>query len=144
MLRIITYVLDDDIEELELLRPHLEKACGVELKMFTDIEKFVRAIDEGIHIAIIDHKLNAGTDGIEVGKRVLRKNRLVWLILFSGSGDKMVWQKAMNAGFRGGIDKNDEDSFSQLERMITGYKKEIEGRVSFYEAFTKKYSKYLT
>lgn len=147
MLRIITYVLDDDIEELELLQPYLEKACGVDFLMFTDIDEFISAVAEGVHIAIIDHRLNAGIDGIDVGRKVLDKNPLIFLILYSGSSEKKVWQRATNAGFRGLIDKGDPDCYEQIEQMIVSQKGAIERRKEVYDSLSflhHKYAKYLS
>jgi FixJ family two-component response regulator len=147
MLSIITYVLDNDYEELLLLKPYLERACGADFEMYTDIEKFTDAIQLGVHIGIIDHHLNAPINGIEVGKKVLQNNPLTFLILYSGSGDKKVWQQATNAGFRGLVDKNDRDAFEQIEAMITRQKPALERSIKEHAALknlNEKYQKYLS
>jgi DNA-binding NtrC family response regulator len=147
MIKIITYVLDDDYDELLLLKPHLEKVCGCDLLLFTDAEMFIAAIERGTHIGIIDHQLNARIDGIEVGRKVLQQNPLLFLILFSGSPNPKVWQNATNSGFRGLVDKNDQDSYEQVAHMVERQMPLIKARIEEYESLEKlnsKYSKYLT
>lgn len=143
MLSIITYVLDDDKEDIEILRPFLERVCKrCELMLFTDVEAFVDAIEEGAHIGIIDHRLNAGIDGIEVGKRVKKKNRFAQLILFSGSSDKRVWQRATNSGFCGLVDKGDPDCYEQIAVMVERMIPDLRSRIEEWSLLTRMNEKY--
>jgi FixJ family two-component response regulator len=141
-LTIITYVLDDDIDELELLKPHLEKVCGCDLKLFTDEREFISAIETGVHICIIDHQLSARIDGIDVGRKVLQKNNLLFLILYSGSASPKVWQEATNAGFRRLVDKNDRDCQQQVADMVREAMPVIRAEITGRECLEKLSAKY--
>jgi FixJ family two-component response regulator len=141
-IKIITYVLDDDIDELLLLKEPLQKVCGCDLEMFTDPGDFINAIDQGVHIAIIDFKLSAGVDGIEIGRQVLQKNKLAFLILFSGLNDSRVWQRATNVGFRGLVYKNDFDCYKQVSEMVSAQLDGIRKRIQEYEMLCTLNSKY--
>lgn len=139
-LPIVTYVLDDDLDELEILKFHLEEVCGVHLEFFTDITDFINGIQHGMHIGIIDHRLNASVDGIEVGRMVLQKNPTMFLILYSGSNDKKVWQRATNSGFSGLIDKNDPHSILQIADMVAEQKEIIREKKMYWHGLYQKYS----
>jgi DNA-binding NtrC family response regulator len=146
MIRIITYVLDDDIEELELLKPYLEKVCACDFQMYTDVSEFICAIQEGCHIAIVDFNLNAKIDGIEVGRMVLEKNPLCFLILFSGMDDKRTIINAMNTGFRYCVDKNSTTAYQQVADVVDEQREGIKNRMETYDNLLKlnrKYQKYL-
>lgn len=145
-IKIITYVLDDDKDDLQLLEPYLVKVCGCNLQLYTDVEEFIQAIEKGCHIAIIDHMISSRIDGIEVGKRVLQKNPIAFLILYSGSSNSKVWQRATNNGFRGLIDKSDKDCFEQIANMVFKEMAGIKDRINEWNTlnkFNNKYKKYL-
>ena len=144
--KIITYVLDDDFDDLALLKEPLEKVCGCDLELYTDAAKFIEAIELGGHICIIDHQLTASADGIEIGKKVLEKNEDAFLILFSGSAREEVWQRAMNAGFQRGVNKNAHDAFEQIAVMVEKQLPVIRRKISnqvFAQSMYKKYEKHL-
>lgn len=132
--KIITYVLDDDKEELELLRLQLEKVCGCDLQTYSDHKEFLAAIEQGVHVAIIDYVLNAPTDGIDIGAKVLSKNPLCYLVLFTGSQDWKVYQRAMNTGFKCSVYKNAIDSY---ERVANAVQKQLTGIVERIDIFNK-------
>lgn len=146
MISIITYVLDDDQDELELLRPYLVEVCGCDLQLFTNINEFIGAIEQGVHIAIVDHQLSAGIDGIEVGIKALEKNPLLFLILFSGSASPKVWQRATNSGFRRLVDKNERNAYTIIAEMVRQEMPAIRQRINAWEGLQQlnaKYCKYL-
>lgn len=118
MIRIITYVLDDDVDELELLQPYLEKIYDCNFQMYTDIKEFIHAIEDGCHIAIIDFQINAGIDGIDVGGMVLQKNPLCYLILYTGNESRQTIVRAMNTGFRYCVNKNAADAKEQVANVV--------------------------
>lgn len=142
-IRIITYALDDDKDELYLLNFYLRSICGDDLHLYSDIEEFLKEIEHGAHICIIDHKLNAGIDGIEVGQRVLKKNPLAFLILYSGNACPKVWQTATNVGFSRLVDKNDPGCFDQIARMVEAQVPAIQERMDLYAMWCHKYEKYI-
>lgn len=136
-IKIITYVLDDDIEEVELLRPHLEKVCEPDLQMYTSVADFLAAIEEGCHIVIIDFRLNAIIDGIEVGKRVLEKNPLCFLIFYSGTESKQTLIRACNTGFDFIVDKNDVDACEQIANAVSSQLDLIRMRIRIFNKYYK-------
>lgn len=145
-MKIITYVLDDDREELEILQEYLSEVCGCNLEMYTDVGKFIDAIAKSVHIAIIDHQLGAGFDGITVGEMALEKNPFLFLILFSGSPSPKVWQRAANSGFRRLVDKNEPGSYQLVADLVRKEIPAIERRVNAWEnlqTLNDKYKQYL-
>jgi FixJ family two-component response regulator len=130
---IITYVLDDDREELELLEPFLKKICGCTFSLHDNVEDFLQAIEQGAHIAIIDYKLNGKVDGIEVGRKVLEKNSLCYMIMYSGNDDNKIVRRAMNSGFRFFVDKNDPEAFPQIASEVTKQLDAIRSRIAVFQ-----------
>jgi FixJ family two-component response regulator len=140
MIKIITYVLDDDLEELELLEPFLNRVCDCDFQLYTDVNDFIHAIEQGCHIAIIDFYLNTKVDGIEVGRMVLEKNPLCYLILFSGYDDKKTLIKAMNTGFKYFVDKNHPNAYQQVADVVAVQIPGIKMRIEIFN----KYFKHIT
>lgn len=127
---IITFVLDDDYDELLLLKEHLQKVCGLNLRLYTEADEFLAAFEVAfVHIGIIDHKLNAGINGIELGKKVLEKNENAKLILFSGIDEAEVWRKASCEGFVGEFYKNDANVYEELSAFISRLLKSLKHRI---------------
>jgi response regulator RpfG family c-di-GMP phosphodiesterase len=116
--RVLVYLLDDDPDEILLLREGLDRVCGNDLRAYTDIDGFLKAIEEGVHLAIIDHNLSAGIDGIEVGRRVLQTNEHCALMLASGTQDPRVLREATNSGFSWLLDKNDRSYYEQVAAIV--------------------------
>lgn len=142
MIHIITYVLDDDKDELELLKPRLEKVCDCNFQMYTDVKEFIQAIEQGCHIAIIDFRLNAGIDGIDVGRMVLQKNPLCYLILFTGEDSRQTLIRAMNTGFRYCVDKNAIDAYEQVANVVGIQIPGIKMRVEIFQKHFKNINQY--
>lgn len=147
---ISTFLLDDDVEEIEFIKPYLEKVCGVYLHCFTNIEEFLASFAYGVHLGIIDHRLHACIDGIEVGKEVLKKNRFAKLILYSGSPNPEVWRKAMNCGFIGGFDKNKNGVQQEVADFVSEQLTDLRSKIAEWNQqqqtaayYMDKYKKYL-
>jgi FixJ family two-component response regulator len=134
---IITYVLDDDREDLLLIDLQLKQIPGCHYSLHHSVEEFITAIEQGAHIAIIDYQLNGSVDGVEVGRMVLQKNKLCFLIMLSGSDDKRSVIRAMNAGFSYYIDKNDPLYLRGIGQVVEQQLSLIKMRIGIEEKYKK-------
>lgn len=100
-LNILTYVLEDDEDIINLL-DHLFKLNGfVDYQFFKDSAEFVRSLNDRVHICIIDYFLPGPLNGIDVMKVVLSRNPWCKVIMISGQDDpKVVSDFVNNDGFR--------------------------------------------
>lgn len=143
MIKITTYVLDDDMEDLELMKHYLERIFpDCDFQMYCDYKLFLQAIEQGCHICIIDHHLNSVVDGIEVGRLVLHKNQLCTLILFSGSRSYEVVKEATNSGFRYIIDKNEVNAYEEVAQVVKQQIPLIEMRIGIFNKYFAQLNQY--
>lgn len=134
-IRIVTYVLDDDWEELKQLQVFLNNLRGCNVQLFRTIDTFVAAIEQGCHIAIIDYQLGAGIDGIDVGRMVLDRNPLCFLVMLSSREDKQTLVRAINTGFRYYVDKRDPGYRTQVAAVVERQMEQIQMRCAIYEKY---------
>lgn len=116
-INIITYCLDDDREELEIIESYLTEVCGANIELHTDAQAFVSAIEDGNHIGIVDHQMGK-VNGIDIGRLVISKKPFCFLILFTGNESFAVAKEALNNGFGAIVGKNEINAYQQLAEIV--------------------------
>jgi len=117
-LNIVTLILDDDTEMLELIEAALKDAGIRNYKLFYSDAAFIEGLSENMHILVIDHHLNAKISGLDVMKRAIRKNPSVFVIAMSGNNDSRLVVEYLNEGANRFILKNENDYLDQLVKFV--------------------------
>lgn len=129
--------LDDDQETLDLIAMFFNKAGIDNYKFFHNKHDFLKAFDETIHIAIIDHYLDGVSVGFDIMRRIFEINEennallRCKVIIISGQQDPKMIAYYLNKGAFRYIDKNDLKFF---ERLTEFSKIAIEEVRSFFES----------
>lgn len=116
---ITVVAIDDDPDDLELLREHLEsfQHWPAELLAFTTPERALAALDRcEPDVILADYMLGAAT-ALDVLRAVSDSGRRVPVIVLTGQGDEQVAVQAMKAGAVDYLRKDRLDS-ETLERLI--------------------------
>jgi FixJ family two-component response regulator len=100
-LNILTHVLEDD-EDIIVLLDELFKVNGfVDYLFFKESAHFVKALNERVHICVIDYYLPGPLNGIDVMKVVLSRNPWCKVIMISGQDNpSVITEFVNNDGFR--------------------------------------------
>lgn len=111
---ILTYVLEDDADIIELLDQLFKMNGFVDYVFFNESEKFVLNLNERVHICVIDYSLGGKMNGIDILKIVLSQNPWCKVIMVTGNmNPKIVIDFVNNGGFRF-IPKNEPDFNNSL------------------------------
>lgn len=73
-LKIMTYILDDEEEIIDLIKAILDENGITECEYFSKGQLFMESLNENVHICVVDHFLNNGVTGFEVLQAVNRIN----------------------------------------------------------------------
>ena len=117
-LNIVTLILDDDTDMLELIEAALKDAGIKNYKLFYSDAEFIEVLSENMHILVIDHTLNATVSGLDVMKRAIQKNPSVFVIAMSGNNDSKLVVEYLNEGANRFILKNEPDYLELLVRFV--------------------------
>lgn len=111
---ILTYVLEDDADIIELLDQLFKMNGFVDYVFFKESEKFVLDLNERVHICVIDYSLGGKMNGIDILKIVLSQNPWCKVIMVTGIvNPRVVIDFVNNGGFRF-IPKNDPEFNNSL------------------------------
>lgn len=138
-LNILTYVLEDD-EDIIVLLDHLFKLNGfVDYLFFKESGHFVKAMNERVHICVIDYYLPGPLNGIDVMKVVLSQNPWCKVIMISGQDNPNVIEEFVNNdGFRYVSKRSanyEANLVSYIQQAIALIKKQIEMHEEFKSVY---------
>jgi DNA-binding NtrC family response regulator len=117
-LNIVTLILDDDKDMLELIEVSLKDAGIKNYRLFYSDAAFIDGLSENMHILVIDHHLNGTVDGLDVMKRAIKKNPNVFVIAMSGNNDSRLVVEYLNEGANRFVLKNESDYLDQLVKFV--------------------------
>jgi len=117
-LNIVTMILDDDTEMLELIEAALKDAGIRNYRLFYSEAQFIEELSDNMHILVIDHILNAKVSGLEVMRRAIKKNPSVFVIAMSGNSDGRLVVEYLNEGANRFVLKNESDYLDQLIKFV--------------------------
>ncbi len=118
---ILSFVLDDDQEELDLIKEMLDKHEMTNYTLFTDPDKFMNNITADIHICIIDHFLPRGKTGLDLCKEIKRVSKDSFVTIITGQTSKDVIIDYLNNCADKYVDKSEDCYLDKLRKfMIEG------------------------
>ena len=118
MLNIVTMILDDDTQMLELIELALKDAGIKNYRLFFSDTDFIDGLSENMHILVIDHHLNGTVDGLDVMRRAIKKNPNVFVIAMSGNDDSRLIVEYLNEGANRFVLKKERDYLEQLVKFV--------------------------
>lgn len=84
---VLTRVLEDDADLIEVLAPMLESVPFVTAKFYHSSDEFLEDLNENVHLCLVDYKLPGKYNGIEVVSMVKSTNPWCKFIMISGIED---------------------------------------------------------
>jgi FixJ family two-component response regulator len=143
-LNILTHVLEDD-EDIIILLDELFKVNGfVDYLFFKESAHFVKALNERVHICVIDYYLPGPLNGIDVMKIVLTQNPWCKVIMISGQDNPSVIAEFVNNdGFRY-VYKQSPDYQTHLVTYMQQAIATIKKQIDMHEEFKSLYDELKT
>lgn len=143
-LNILTYVLEDDEDIVELLDRLFKLNGFIDYLFFTDSKKFVANLNERVHICVIDYYLQGPLNGIDVMKVVLSQNPWCKVIMISGQDNPEVITDFVNHdGFRY-VSKKSKDYTKHLVDYMQLAIALIKRQIDMHEEFKSVYEELKT
>lgn len=130
-IKILTYLLDDDKDFIDLIDAHFKVRNVKDYLLFTDATKFLNEVTSDVSVCVFDYNLE-GIKGSEIIKQVKKTNPNCFFIIISGYMNEHEMKKSVNAGANR-IATKDEPEF--LDRLIEYIEEGIEAvreRFDFY------------
>lgn len=135
-------VLDDQKSVLMQIEQALKRAGIKHCRTFTDADEFVNAIDENVHIAIIDYFLAGDMTGVDVCKVIHKKNLFTFIIIVSGQDEKNVVKLFMNYGAKRYVEKVGDRWVYELVDFVKEAIEEINRKMSLFAKLLSIQSRY--
>lgn len=119
--KILSYVLEDDRETLDMIEDLL-KANGIsDYELFTKSEDMLIHIQGDIVLCVLDYYLDGRLSGLDILKEIKKRNSYSYIIVMSGQANCKIVIDCLNAGANKYIDKNEPDYLNKLiEYMLEG------------------------
>lgn len=96
-MKIEIFAIDDDKSVTDVL-DIIFKMNGVEnYRLFNDPNELLEALNDDVHICIVDYILNNEMNGLDLIKRVVKRNKHCWFIMLSGQSDRHVIIEYLNS-----------------------------------------------
>jgi FixJ family two-component response regulator len=138
-LNILTHVLEDDEDIIQLLDELFKMNGFVDYLFFKESAHFVKALNERVHICVIDYYLPGTLNGLDVMKVVLGQNPWCKVIMISGQDNpKVIEEFVNNDGFRY-VSKSSRDYENKLVTYIQQAIALIKKQIDMHEEFKSVY-----
>ena len=134
---IVTFGLDDNPFELELMRLAFEKAGITDFQLFDNVEKFWFSYYDDVHVAVLDYDLKPQS-GLDIAEKLLSKNPFCKIIIYSGIEDHKAIAKALNMGIYKWIGKNEINSLQRAIDCVVKAKQDVLPFVLFQKSINSK------
>lgn len=112
------YVVDDDPDELERIRELFEDTKDEKFHFVEDVNDFLEKQENRVDVAVIDHYFNSMPRGMEIMLKIMEANPAAWVIILSGSQEKKMVERYLNADAFRFVDKNDSDYRGLLSKYV--------------------------
>ncbi len=130
MTKIGVIVMDDDPDQLEIIRIAIERTGHTNYELYLSDKLLVEHLTNKIHVYIIDHKITGGRTGLEVLRLIKRENKSSFVIAYTGySSDPKLIIDYMNAGCQRWVRKDAD--LSVLEYCINEGLEEAQKQIDF-------------
>lgn len=97
-MNILIFVLDDHMATIEIIDEIFKKDCIEGYHLFDDADKFMEALNDDVHIAVIDYWLNGRPDGLKICRMLFERNPQCFVIILSAQDQIKVVRDFMNSG----------------------------------------------
>ncbi len=91
------FVIDDDKSTTDVIAVIFDQNGITNYRLFNRSEDLLAALTDDVHICIVDYKLKNDINGLDLIKKIVKKNRHCWFIMLSGQEDKSVIIDYMNS-----------------------------------------------
>lgn len=118
-LNILSLVLDDDTEILEIIEGLLKQHGIINYKLFTKYTDLLEQISGGIYVCVLDHFLTGGKTGLDVCKTIKENSKDSYVIVMTGQQDIKVVIDYLNSCADKYIDKNRKDYLDLLIKYMS-------------------------
>lgn len=113
--KIQIFVLDDDEDITNVIGTLFEENGINNFTLFNDPETMLKALNNDVHICIIDHYLRNSINGLELIKKINKSNRYCYFIMVSGVADKIIIVDYLNSIYGGRyVDKADRNFVEEI------------------------------
>lgn len=111
---ILSLILDDDHDTLELIQGTLELQGITNFKIFQSVKEFLANLTADIHICVVDYYLDAQFNGYEILLKIKEKNKHSCVIIMSGMKNPDIIIQCLNKGCSYWVDKNKSGYLMEL------------------------------
>lgn len=116
-INVATFILDDDIELLDLIKQTIEAADITNYRLFTNEKEFLEGLNEDIHVCVVDHLLHKQT-GLDILKVIKQKNEWSYVIVFTAFKNPEVLISYINHDVNRFVDKDKKNNLEQLVEFL--------------------------
>lgn len=117
-LNILSLVLDDDAEILEIIEDLLMQHGIVNYKLYTNYTDLLEQINGGIYVCVLDHFLSGGKTGLDVCQTIKEKSKDSYVIVMTGQTNIDVVISYLNNCADKYIDKSRRDYLELLIKYM--------------------------
>ena len=132
-LLILLFAIDNDEVTRDQIREGLERSDVEHYEVFDNHVDLMEKFDDHVHIAIIDHHLDAGVTGFDVMEQILEINPSCYVIIISGNEDPKLMRQYWKKKAFSYIFKNDRDFEDQLVDDVNEAYRNINNMLDFFK-----------
>lgn len=128
-INILIFVLDDQKQELDLIKRSFDKNGITNYNLYDSSEVFLNEFNEDVHLTIVDYLLVSGESGMDVVKKINRINPLCHNIIVSGYANADTVIEFFRNGVSDFVSKNNEDYLDDMVEAVKRALPSIQRRV---------------
>lgn len=114
---IATFFLDDNKDDLGLMKAAIDKAGIKNYHLHTDEDEFLSGLTDDLHVCVVDHGLTKRT-GLDILDEVKAKNEGSFFIAYTVADRSDIIIDYLNGGADRFVDKNKPNSLELLTRYL--------------------------
>lgn len=115
---ILIIAIDDDLVWRELMEQSIIDAGGENYRIYSSPSEFISACNQDVYIALIDHKLGGGIQGIDILRSIKTKSPDCMSIILSATDDAKVVIEYTNEGVYKWVVKNPDTAQENMTNYI--------------------------
>jgi len=96
-LNIEIFVIDDSEEMTDCIKIIFDRAGIKNYRLFNNPDKLLMELNDNVHICVVDYLLDHQLTGLDLIKKIVKKNRHCWFIMLSGQTDFHVVVEYLNS-----------------------------------------------
>lgn len=96
-LKIEIFAIDDDKNITDILDIIFKMNNVHNYRLFNDPYELLEALNDDVHICVIDYVLGGEMNGLDLIKKIVQHNKHCWFIMLSGQSEKSVIIEYLNS-----------------------------------------------